>query len=510
MSTYLLAHDLGTSGNKAVLYNEDGVLLASALETYPTYYPADGYVEQSAEDWWRAVCLSTHTLMKKADISPKDIAAVSFSGQMMGCLMLDENGTPLRNSIIWADTRAKAQEAWMIDKIGMDRGYKMTGHRISSSYSVAKLLWLRDNEPDLYKKCAKLLNAKDYMVYKLTGEFATDYSDGGGTNLMDIQKRQWSKDLLEAFDIPANLLPTLCPSTAIVGGVTKEAAELTGLLAGTPVVLGGGDGSCATVGAGAVALGSAYTVLGSSAWISVVTKEPLFDEAMRTFNWVHLDGKLYTPCGTAQAAGYAYNWYKNTFGGESYAEMNREAKKTPPGAGGVLFLPYLLGERTPWWNSDARGAFIGMNISTTKAEMTRALLEGVGMNLRAILEILEAQSPIEKLTLIGGGAKGREWLQMLADIWQKPITVPRYLEEATGMGAAICAGVGTKLFPDFSVAQRWNETSLEILPQQNLKACYDRLYDIFLSAYTAMVPVYGRLADFKRHQTDQSPAALRR
>ncbi len=509
MADYLLAHDLGTSGNKAVLYRADGTLAASALYEYPTLYPFSGAVEQEPEKWWEAVCGSTKKLLAEASVSPNEIAAVSFSAQMMGCLLVDREGEPLRNMLIWADTRAGSQEAWMRRQVQDERGYQITGHRISSSYSAAKLLWVKEHEPELYKKCWKMIHAKDYIIYKLTGNLVSDYSDASGTNLFDLVKKEWSQELLDAFEISKDILPELHPSTDIAGKVTAEAAGLTGLAEGTPVVIGGGDGSCACVGAGVVKEGSAYNVLGSSSWISTACREPVFDEKMRTFNWVHLDPELYTPCGTMQAAGYSYNWYRNTLCGEerekaqelgisAYELINEKAAESRPGAGGLLYLPYLLGERSPRWNPDARGSLIGLSITTSKGDISRAILEGVGYNLKVILDILQRQQKIEELILIGGGAKGRLWPRILADIWQKRILVPEYLEEATSMGAAVCAGVGIGMYGDFSVMERLNRTASVIEPDPKNAAVYEQMYDMFNESYEALVNVYGRLAEYRR------------
>ena len=508
MANYILAHDLGTSGNKATLYREDGTLAASTLYEYPTYYPFPGAVEQNPGEWWRAVCESTKTLLEKAGISNREIAAVSFSAQMMGCLPVDREGNALRNMLIWADTRSGRQEAWMKEQIGEKRGYEITGHRISASYAAAKLLWIRDNEPEVYAKCSKMIHAKDYIIFRLTGNLVSDYSDASGTNLFDIRQKKWSDELTEAFGIPKELLPEVHPSTDIAGEITAGAAVQTGLLKGTPVVIGGGDGSCACVGAGVVREGKAYNVLGSSSWISTAGKSPIFDDEMRTFNWIHLDKDLYTPCGTMQAAGYSYSWYRNTLCGEERAEaaemgvsaydrINEGVMESRPGAGGVLYLPYLLGERSPRWNPDARGSLIGLSVTTTKGDISRAILEGVGYNLKIILDVLQKQSRIDELILIGGGAKGRVWLQILADIWQKRILVPAYLEEATSMGAAICAGVGIGLYPDFTVAERLNRTEYVIEPNGENRDTYELLYRIFNQSYDALTDVYSELAKYR-------------
>lgn len=508
MKQYILAHDLGTSGNKATLYHPDGRMAASCIHEYPTYYPAPGWVEQNPEDWWEAVCVSTQKLLEQSGISAGEIEVISFSAQMMGCLPVNRMGKPLRPMIIWADTRAVEEEAFLKERIGEARGYEITGHRLSASYSAAKLLWIRNHEPQVYQQCRWMLHAKDYIVFRLTGNILTDYSDASGTNLFDIRKKCWSEEILSALGIERAMLPEPYPSSQIGGRVTQEAAGLTGLLEGTPVVIGGGDGSCAGVGAGVAAEGEVYQVLGSSSWISMASKEPYWDPEQRTFNWVHLDPELYFPCGTMQAAGYSYSWYRRELcplesrqaketGESSYELINAGIKTTQPGAGGVLYLPYLLGERSPRWDADVRGAFLGLSVSTSKEELSRAVLEGVGYNLRVILESLKQGRPLDGLRVIGGGAKGEVWLQILADIFQMPLEVPVYLEEATSLGAAVCAGVGVGIYPDFSVVRKINPVVRQIQPQKALAQRYDELYRIFNQAYESLREVNQGLSAYR-------------
>ena len=504
MAEYLLAHDLGTSANKAVLCGLDGRLHGSIVSAYPTVYPQDRWVEQRADDWWKAVCQSTYLLLEQTGVDASDIAAVSFSGQMMGCLLVDRDGNPLRNMIIWADTRSNLQEKRMIEAVGMDVGYQITGHRLSASYSAAKLLWVRDNEPEIYRHTYKMLHAKDYIIFRMTGEFASEYSDASSTNLFDIQKKRWSNELIKDFGIRPSILPDLYPSTYVIGTVTATAAQATGLCEGTPVVMGGGDGSCACVGAGVVEVGSAYNILGSSSWISFASNEPYFDDEMRTFNFVHLDSNLYTPTGTMQAAGYSYSWYRDMLCNEERRIADKENKsvyqlidagvsRSKPGAGGMLYLPYLLGERSPRWNHKARGAFIGMTISTTKDDFARAILEGVGYNLKVILDIFDLREPIKNMLLIGGGAKGEVWQQILADIWQKPLMIPEYLEEATSIGAAVCAGVGIGAYSSFSATKDFNRVVKTVYPNPENFALYQRMYRAFNEAYYGIENTYELL-----------------
>ena len=515
MSKYILAHDLGTSGNKATLFSVDGKMGASALYEYPVSYPHTGWVEQDPSDFWKAVCLSTKELLEKAGVSGADVAGVSFSGQMMGCLLVDREGRPLRPMIIWADTRAGEQEAAMEKKLGMEYVYRTTGHRISASYSAAKLLWVKDNEPDLYKRAHKMLHAKDYIIYRLTGNYVTDYSDASGTNLFDLVKKDWDERILRELGINRSLLPEPHPSSDRAGSITAEAAGETGLPEGTPVIIGGGDGSCACVGAGVVSEGSAYNVLGSSSWISLASKEPVYDPEMRTFTWVHLDPALYTPCGTMQAAGYSYNWYRNTLcqdeigraketGTSPYKLIDEGVLQSKPGAGGLVYLPYLLGERSPRWDHDARGALLGLSVSSGKGDISRAILEGVGFNLKIILTVLEkgVRGGIGEVILIGGGAKGDVWLQILSDIWQKPLAVPIFREEATSLGAAICGGIGIGAFKDYQVIKGFNKIEKTIKPNGALAERYNALFSIFDESYASLKGIYKRLMEYNRKFTE--------
>jgi len=510
MAKYILAHDLGTSGNKATLFSLEGKLGASALYEYPVSYPHNGWVEQNPDDFWKAVCFSTSEILEKAKVSNTDVIAVSFSGQMMGCLLVDKNGRPLRPMIIWADTRAGQQAREMEKKLGMEYVYRTTGHRISASYSTAKLLWVRDNEGELYKNVYKMLHAKDYINYKLTGNYSTDYSDASGTNLFNLEKKDWDDRILKELGIPRSLLPDPHPSSDKAGSVTAAAARETGLREGTPVIIGGGDGSCACVGAGVVSEGNTYNVLGSSSWISLAARKPVYDPGMRTFNWVHLDPSLYTPCGTMQAAGYSYNWYRNTLcqdevkdakdkGESPYKLIDEGVPQSPPGAGGLVYLPYLLGERSPRWDHDAAGALIGLSIKSGKGDISRSILEGVAFNLKIILKILEKGVPggINEVILIGGGAKGDVWLQILSDIWQKPLLVPVYREEATSLGAAICGGIGIGAFKDYQVIKQFNGIEKIIKPNTALAEQYETLFSIFDESYDSLKGIYKKLKEYK-------------
>ena len=503
---FILAHDLGTTGNKASLFDEQGQARASLFSAYPTSYPRPNWAEQNPQDWWQAVCLSTRQLLSSAHIQPGQVAGLSFSGQMMGCVALDRQARPLRSALIWADTRALPQAARLIEQVGMENAYRITGHRASSSYTAAKIMWLRDNQPEIFAQTYKFVQPKDFIVARLTGVFATDFSDASGTNLFDLQTWDWSETMLQAAGLERSILPELHAASDVIGGLLPGVADEIGLPAGTPVVIGGGDGCCAAAGAGVVRPGSAFNYLGSSSWIALATTQPIFDPAMRTFTFAHLMRGMYSPCGAMQAAGGSYQWLRDTFclpekeaagrlGLSPYELMNLQAEQSRPGANGLLYFPYLLGERAPRWNPEARAAYFGLSMGHTRADIIRATLEGITLNLKVILEAFQQQgAQIEAMRVIGGGANGRLWRQIMADIYGLPIQRPALLSEATSLGAALAGGIGVGLYKDWSLAESLTPIQDVLLPNPQLTGLYDKLYDLFNRAYTAFEPLYADLA----------------
>jgi xylulokinase len=405
--SYILAHDLGTTGNKAILVDTFGNLVTSAYCAYETDYCRPNWAEQNPKDWIQAICDSTHKILVDSKISPERIAVVSFSGHMNGILAVDAQGNPLHPAIIWADQRSTKQADLISEKCGSLETYHLTGIRVSPGYTAAKLLWIKENEPEIYAKTFKVLQAKDYAAYFLTGIFATDYSDASLTQLLDLEKHCWAENMLETLGISADLMPKIYPSAAVIGEITQAAAAKTGLRPGTPVVIGGGDGACATVGAGSIHVGDIYNYIGSSSWMALTTNQPVLDIQQRTFNFLHLDPNLYIAIGTMQAAGGAFDWFESLFrekGEEKrYDDLNLAAGMIPPGGNGLIFLPYLLGERSPYWNPLARSAFIGLAMPDGRAQMARAVMEGVAFNLRIILDVLLSQGVKTRgMRLIGG------------------------------------------------------------------------------------------------------------
>lgn len=505
MSGYILAHDLGTSGNKATLFSEDGRLVGSEVFAYDTHYFNDTWVEQNADDWWNAVCHTSKNLVTSTGIDSMDIKAVSFSGQMMGCLAVDKNGTPLRPSIIWADQRAHRQTAQIEDYISQWDFYHIVGHRNTASYGIQKLMWIRDNEPDIYQQTYKTLNAKDYIVFKLTGKFYTEPSDGNSNACFDLNTFSWSEEILSYANIDPDKLPEIKPSTFVAGGITIEAAKATGLSEGTPVVLGGGDGVATNIGCGSISPGKTYSCMGTSAWITTTSEKPIFDEQMRTVTWAHIVPGLYAPNGTMQYAGGCYNWLKNTIckmesydakqnGTSPYDYMNEQITQSPVGSNGLIFLPYLLGERAPRWDPDAKGAWIGMKPETTRGDIMRSVLEGVTLNLSICLDVLRTQVDIDELLVIGGGAKGAVWRQIMADVYNAKVKVPSLLEEACSMGAAVTGGVGVGIFKDFSAIDRFIDINSVHMPNPEAVAKYTPVKELFDECYFALQDVFKKTA----------------
>lgn len=499
MMKYLLAHDLGTSGNKATLFSTEGQLIKSSVYSYPLYMTDGNNAEQDGDDWWRAVCETTKELC--CEINPHDIVGVSFSGQMMGALCVDKDGVPLRRSLIWADMRSTDEEAEIRQKIDEKRYYSLTGNKISASYPITKLMWIKKHQPEIYANTYKTLNSKDYIIFKLTGKFVTDPSDASGTGLFDINTNSWSRELADAAELDMCKLPDVILSTAVAGWVTKEAAELTGLVEGTPVVCGGGDGVCAAVGSGSTKEGVANCCLGTSSWISFAAKKPVFSPDMMTFNFSHIVPGYYMPCGSMQCGGGSLSWIVRELYSDStrdkneiYSEVNKLAHESGAGAKGLLFLPYLIGERSPRWNPNAKGSFVGLTFEHTRSDMLRAVMEGVAYNLNMILQEFQNNGGgIEKLTLLGGGARNDRWCQMFADVFGIPIVLPNHLEAATSMGAAITAGVGCGVFDSFDVLSLFLNTAKEYTPDSTDKEKYLKMQRLFDKSYYALKDIFEEL-----------------
>lgn len=494
----ILAHDLGTTGNKASLHNDDGSLVSSITVGYGTDYGLGGFVEQDPESWWNAVALATHGLLERTGTAKEAVAAVGFSGQMMGAVFLDEDLELLRPAMIWADTRSGGQCAQLTEAVGFDRGYRLTGHQLNPTYSLTKIMWLRDNELELYSRVRHVCQAKDFIVARLTGRLVTDPSDASGTNAFDQTAGTWSMEILGAAGIDPGLLPEIVDSTAVVGVVTQAAAEATGLAAGTPVVIGGGDGPVAALGAGIVsAEDGAYAYLGSSSWVSFASGRPLLDPLKRTMTFNHIVPGGYVPTATMQSGGGALQWIADILepgaDGASFDRLVGAARGVEASREGLFFLPHLLGERSPYWNPDARGAFVGLARHHGGEHLTRAVLEGVALNLGTCVSAFrDSGAVIDQVDAIGGGAKSDAWLQIIADVWGVTVRRRDIVDEANSLGAAVTAAVGVGLVSGFEVARTLSAVTAQFEPVAERHEEYAAAHATFLDAY-------GRLESWFPH-----------
>jgi len=457
----LIAHDLGTSGNKASLHDDSGRLLTAVTIGYPTHYAADTTSEQDPEDWWRAVVEATRALLAASPARPGQITGLCVSGQMMGAVLLDGDGRPVRPAMIWSDQRATAQAAALEAAVGAEAGYRLTGHRIAPTYTLPKLMWVRDNEPRAWAATRAVCVAKDYVNLRLTGRLATDHSDASSTDAYDLAAGAWSQPLLDAAGIDAGLWPEIVESTTILGPLGAAAASELGLTTATKVVAGGGDGPMASVGAGCTRPGgTGYVCLGTSAWFATTTAAPVLDPQRRSFTFRHVVPDAFTPCATTQTGAGALQWLQRVLGG-TIPGLVAAAMEVEAADDGLFFLPYLLGERSPWWDAAASGAFLGLRPHHGDAHLTRAVLEGVGYNLALCMAPLV--SPGSPVDVIGGGAASDSWLQLLSDIWGQPVRRRSVTDQANSLGAAVTGLVGLGL-ADFAIAAQLSSVEAEFEP----------------------------------------------
>lgn len=499
MKKYLIAHDLGTSSNKASLFSTEGKLVRSYTVPYDTHFFHKNYAEQNTEDWWRAVCTATKKIVEEID--PEDVLAISFSSQMQACIVVDKDGNALRPAIIWADQRGEDQAKQLESKVGYNRMYELNGHRVSASYSIEKLMWIRDNEPEIYAKTYKMLLAKDYIICRLTGKFVTDYSEASGTDAFDLKALRWSEEILETAGISMDKMPELHASTDLIGHLSEQAAEALGLTTRTGVVCGGGDGPCSALGAGSIESGQMFLSFGTSSWIAGTTDEVFLDKEKTLICFGHVIPGKYMPCGTMQAAGSSYSYIKNALckeeekqaemRGESvYDLLNQQVAESPAGAKGLIFLPYMLGERSPRWNPHTSGSFLGIKMEHEKSDYIRAVLEGVAMNLDIILNAQKERVDITELVLTGGGAKGDVLAQILADVLNVTLHRLDHVEEATSIAAAVIAGVGIGIFKDFSVIGQFVKQVNTFMPNQDNQEVYRKRKLCFEKGYQCLKEYY--------------------
>jgi xylulokinase len=483
----IIAHDLGTTGNKASLHSDDGKMLQHCTISYPAHFASGGVAEQNPMDWWNAVGGASKKLLQMANVSADQITGIGISGQMMGAIFLDENFNPTRDAIIWADFRAQKQSDLLIEKIGLEKAYKKLGHRLNPTYSISKVMWVRDNQPDIWAKTKHICIAKDFVNQKLTGRFVTEPSDASSTNCFDQIKLNWDAEILNAANIPISYFPEIVSSTTVIGGLTKDAADHVGLNAGTPVVAGGGDGPMAALGAGIIEPSDgAYVCMGSSSWVAVSTDKPLHDSKMRSMTWNHIVPNKFSPTATMQAGGASLQWMVEDLLPASekdrYKILLDEAGKVNSSDDGLFFLPHILGERSPYWNPSAAGAFIGLGRHHDRSYLVRAVLEGVAFNLLTCIQAFTDNGvPIKQVDVIGGGAESALWLQIFADIWGVKVRSRSIVEDANSLGAAVTTLVALGK-GEFSMVKELSTITAEFNPTSQSQK-YQKQHKVFLDGY---------------------------
>lgn len=503
---YVLGVDLGTSGTKTVLFDQEGRGVCSATVEYPMSQPQNGWAEQDPADWWHAAVSTIRTVLEKSGVDRGDVVSLGISGQMHGLVMLDKDGQVLRPSIIWCDQRTQAECDEIHEKVGRDKLISITANPALTGFTLSKLLWVRKHEPDVYAKCRHILLPKDYVRYMLTGDFATEVSDASGMQMLDVPNRRWSSELLGILNIDEALLAKVYESPEVTGHVSAKAAELTGLSADTLVVGGAGDNAAAAVGTGVVEDGKAFTTIGTSGVVFAHTSKLAIDPQGRVHTFCCAVPGAWHVMGVTQAAGLSLKWYRDTFcqaekdaaammGVDPYDLMNKEAAQSPIGANKLIYAPYLMGERTPHLDADCRGMFFGLSAMHTRRDLLRAVMEGVTYSLKDCLNVLAGMGATpETMLACGGGGKSPLWRQMLADVFGLPVATT-VNTEGPALGVAILAGVGAGLYPSVEEACRKmihvNEPQHPI-PENQPK--YAAVYDVFRQLYPANRDVFKALA----------------
>ena len=493
----ILAFDVGTSGVKTTVVSSDGRIMGSQTASHETHVPRDGWAEQAPSDWWDGICRTSRELMAQHPDWPKAIASIGLSGQMLGCLPLDADGNVLHNSMIHSDCRAVAECQAIAERVSADDLYRITGNKLDARSPLCKLLWLKSNEPALYKQTERFVQSKDYIVGKLVGRFdSTDFSDASHAQWLDIAKLAYAEDAIAEIGLNVDKLPALHAGTDVVGELTAERAAALGLPAGIPVVAGAGDGPCATVGAGAVSPGDTYCCIGTTAWIASTVGQPIIDPQARIFDIVSADGQSYGVFGTIQCAGRSVDWAMDLLQEPDFERFDDLIGSVPAGSESLLFLPYLEGERSPIWDTDARGVFFGITPSHGREHFLRATVEGVSFALRSVLDVMREHASPTQLRLIGGGGQSAAWQQILADVCDIEVAIlSTQAADATSLGAALTAGVGVGLFPSLSEAIESITIHRALKPDGASAEAYEKLFRVYGGLYPSLKSAFAALRD---------------
>lgn len=503
---YYLGVDVGTTGSKALLVDEKGRVVASHTTEYPLYTPRVGWTEQNPEDWWSATVKSVRAVLEKSKVKPEEVEGVGLTGQMHGLVMLDRELKVIRPAILWNDQRTGEEAEYINTKLG-ERIIEVTGNIAHTGFTAPKLLWVKRHEPENFARMRKFLLPKDYVGLKLTGEIAMDVNDASGTALFDVKRRKWAEGLIAELELPLDVFPKVLESPEVRGEVTAEAAELTGLRKGVPVVAGAGDQGAAGVGAGVVEEGVVSVNIGTSGVVFTNSDAYRFDPKGRLHAFCHAVPGKWHLMGVMLSAGGSLRWFRDKLGQlergladllgvDPYDLLCREAEQVPPGSEGLVFLPYLAGERTPHADPYARGVFFGLSLKHGRGHMVRAVLEGVCYGLRDSLELMLALGlKVREVRVLGGGARSLLWRKILADVFGADVYTME-VDEGSSFGAAILASVGTKAYATVRDAARSMVRTKEVVKHDPANhELYTKYYALYRELYPALKNLYRRLAE---------------
>ncbi len=505
LKKYILAHDTGTGGNKAVLCDLKGRVVHSVYRSYGISYPHPEWVEQDPDELWRVVAATSRQVIQESGVDPEDILGVGVSAQMWNTLPVDEDGNPLTPMMSWLDLRSIKQADRVTAGDMPAFLFKHTGNIPTAKDSIPKILWLKEERPEIWDRTAYLLDCKEYILFKLTGRIAIDWVGASVYFLFDPAVRRWSEEVCRALQIPMEKLPPAFPCTEVIGEITLKAARQTGLKAGTPVVLCAGDVAVAQSGAGANQEGRVHLCIGTATWIGVSTSTFRNDPVKPFWGLNHIDPQKYIIAGEMETGGGALMWFRDVLcaeekrlalqkGKSSYGLLSDAAASIEPGSEKLIFLPWLSGERAPVLDHYARGAFIGLTMSHNKRHMTRAVMEGVAYHLRWISEAMEQVGfQIDGFNAIGGGCNSPVWMQIISDVTGRPIHLVKNHLEAGAVGAALTVAVGLDIYPNMDSVDELIKFRREIQPDSSRWQRYDGLYHRYRELYEALAPVHRRL-----------------
>jgi len=500
MRVHVLGVDVGTGGTRAVILDQNGRLLASATEEHePFASPQIGWAEQNPEDWWRACGIAVRKALASAGFGGDQIGCVGFSGQMHGAVMLDATDEAVRPALIWCDLRTEKQCQDLTQRIGAEELIRLTCNPALPNFTLTKFLWVRENEPENWKRVRSVMLPKDYVRFRLTGDRATDMADASGTLMLDVAHRRWSDEVLQAAEMEKSLLPRLFESSEICGKVSVAGAAATGLQQGTPVVAGAGDQAAGAVGMGIAVPGAVSATIGTSGVVFAATDCPALDAKGRLHTFCHAVPGRWHVMGVTQSAGLSLRWFRDRFGAggsengtDSYERLTAEAAAIPPGSDGLLWAPYLMGERTPHLDPNARAALIGLTASHKRGHVVRAILEGVAFSLRDSFTLFaEMNVPVRNIRLGGGGARSLLWRQIQADVYGREVEILE-AEEGAAYGAAILAGVGAGVWSSVDTAcSEVVKVAQRVAPQPAVVERMNTSYAAYRRMYPAIASVLG-------------------